>query len=59
MVQELQRGHAEGATTWGTHISAIQINAVPEPASWALMLAGAALLSGLARRRGSRSFPVL
>ena len=36
---------------WGTYISDINIAAVPEPASWALMLAGFGLVGASMRRR--------
>jgi hypothetical protein len=43
---------AVGSTTWGTQISAISVAAaVPEPASFAMMLGGCTLLAGLTRRR--------
>jgi len=37
---------------WGAALDNVSVSAVPEPAGWALMLAGMALLGGLSRRSG-------
>ena len=45
------------STEWGTQISAINVGGVPEPASWALMVAGFGVF-GLALRRRKAATPV-
>ncbi len=35
---------------WGAALDKVSVSAVPEPGSWALMLAGMALLGGMSRR---------
>ena len=42
---------------WGTQFTqfvALAVNPVPEPETWALMLAGLALAGGMARRQTAR-----
>ena len=50
-IQEL----AFNSTNWGTQISAINVTAVPEPETYALMLAGLGVVGWAARRRRSRA----
>jgi len=40
-----------GGTRWGTWIAGITAGSVPEPASWAMMLAGFGFIGGALRRR--------
>ncbi len=40
-----------GGTRWGTWISQVTLSAVPEPATWTMMLLGVGLVGGMARRR--------
>jgi hypothetical protein len=47
-----------GALYHASRINVIDLDAVPEPASWAMMLAGFGLVGGLSRRR-SAARPVL
>lgn len=42
---------AYGSTTWGTQISAIDVTAVPEPETYALMLAGLGVIGWASCRR--------
>jgi len=47
-----------GAIYHASRINVVDLDAVPEPATWAMMLAGFGLVGGLARRRGAAR-PVL
>ena len=40
-----------GGTRWGTWISQLTLSAVPEPATWAMMLVGFGVVGGALRRR--------
>lgn len=49
-------GHpgGSGASRWGTWIAEIQADAVPEPATWAMMIAGFGMVGAVGRRRRVR-----
>lgn len=61
VIGEYALGYLPNPTTsfsrWGTWISSVDIAAVPEPASWAMMLAGFGLM-GAAMRRQRRTLTV-
>lgn len=46
-------GHPNGtgASRWGTWIAEIEADAVPEPATWAMMIAGFSMVGAVGRRR--------
>ena len=46
-------GHpgGSGGSRWGTWIASVNAGAVPEPATWAMMIAGFGLVGGAMRRR--------
>ncbi len=55
VIGEYALGYLPSPTTsfsrWGTYIQEINLSAVPEPSSWALMLTGFGLIGGAMRRR--------
>jgi hypothetical protein len=44
-----------GGSTWGTWISEVTLAPVPEPGTYALMLAGLAVLGAVARRKAAKA----
>ena len=49
--------HDAAATLYNDSVTISQLNAVPEPASWALMIAGFSLVGAAARRRSANRVP--